>query len=45
MRGIRLQVGAVSILGGFVEVVVLGDEGFELGLDVCGFFRMGFVFV
>ena len=45
MRGIRLQVGAVSILGGFVEVVVLGDEGFELGLDVCMFVSMVFMFV
>ena len=45
MRGVRLQVGAVPILGGLIEVVVLGDEGFELGLDVYVSVSMGFVFV
>lgn len=45
MRGVRLQVRAVSVLSGFVEVVVLGDEGFELGLDVYVSVSMGFVFV
>jgi hypothetical protein len=40
-----LQVGAVAVLGGFVEVVVFGDEGFKLGLDVCVFVSMVFVFV
>jgi hypothetical protein len=28
--GVRLQVGAVAVLGRFVEVVVFGYEGFEL---------------
>lgn len=35
VRGVRLQVAPVAVFGGFVEVVVFGDERFELGLDVC----------
>ena len=36
VRSIRLEVGSVSVFGGFVEVVVFSYQGFELGLDVCG---------
>ena len=32
--GVGLQVGAVAVFGGLVEVVVFGDQGLELGLDV-----------
>jgi hypothetical protein len=34
VRGVGLQVGAVAVFGGFVEVVIFGYQGFELGLDV-----------
>lgn len=34
VRRICLQIRSVAVLGRFVEVVVFGDERFELGLDV-----------
>lgn len=34
VRGVGLEIGSVAVFCGFVEVVVLCDEGFELGLDV-----------
>lgn len=41
VRRVGLEVGAVSVFRGLVEVVVFGDEGFELALDVWGLLAEG----
>jgi hypothetical protein len=45
MRGVSLQIGSVAIGSGFVEVIVLFHELFELGLDVCNLVGGELVFI